>query len=226
MRCVRLRLLAALAAVVTAWAAQPWSKEPSQWTTADVQKILTDSPWAQQAMASFGKPLEPDDMPVTPPPGAQGGVAGSRGVTDGRWDGGVARNTGVGQTPELPVTIRWDSAEPVLHARERTCGCILQRSRGYWITVLGLATRGPLDDAQKEAFLANTRLMPRGRTAMIPISVDVDQSGAAHFQFSREQPITLADKEVTFVTRFGSIRVEKKFRLKDMTYKGELALGF
>jgi hypothetical protein len=40
----------------------------------------------------------------------------------------------------------------------------------------------------------------------------------------RRTAITLSDKDVTFVTRFGSISVQKKFRLKDMTYKGELAL--
>lgn len=177
-------------------------------------------------MATFGKKLEPEDMPVTPPPGADAGRNGAQGVPSGRWDGQPSRNTGVGQTPELPVTIRWDSAEPVVKAHERECGCILQRNTGYWITVLGLATKGPLDDDQKQAFIANTRLIARGRTPMIPISVDVDQSGAAHFQFSRDQPITLADKEVTFVTRFGSISVEKRFRLKDMTYKGELSLGF
>jgi hypothetical protein len=222
--CLRI-MTALLGGTLALYAAQPWSKEPSQWTAEDVQKILTDSPWAQRAMATFGKKLEPEDMPVTPPPGADGGRSGAQGVTDGRWDGGVARNTGVGEVPELPVTIRWDSAEPVLKAHERECGCFLQLNRGYWITALGLAARGPLDDAQKQAFLANTRLIPRGGTAMIPISVDVDQNGAAHFQFSSEQPITLAEKEVTFITRFGSIRVEKKFRLKDMTYKGELALG-
>jgi hypothetical protein len=225
MRSVRLPLLALSAAVVTLGASQPWNKDPAQWTSADAQRILTDSPWAQRAMASFGEKLKPEDMPVTPPPGAEGGRNGAQGVASGRWDGQPSRNTGIGETPELPVTIRWDSAAPVYKARERTCGCFLQPSRGYWITVLGLATRGPIDDAQKQAFIANTRLVPRGRAAMIPISVDVDQSGATHFQFSEEQPITLADKEVTFVTRFGSISVEKKFRLKDMLYKGELALG-
>jgi hypothetical protein len=226
-----LRILPALlAGAIALHAAQPWSKEPSRWTPEDMQKILTDSPWAQRAMATFGKKLAPEDMPVTPPPGAQAGgargsMAGNRGVSDGRWDGGVARNTGVGEMPELPVTIRWDSAEPIREALERTCRCIVQPNVGYWITVLGLATKGLLDDDQKQAFVANTRLIPRGRAPMIPISVDVDQSGAAHFQFSRDQPIALSDKEVTFVTRFGSIGVEKKFRLKEMTYKGQLALG-
>lgn len=223
---MRLQLLGVFMTAVVAWASQPWSKEPSQWTSADVQKILTDSPWAQQAMATFGKKLEPEDIPVTPPPGAEGGMASSRGVSDGRWDGGVSRNTGIGQMPELPVTIRWDSAAPVLNAHERECRCILQRNRGYWITVLGLATGGPLDADQKQAFIANTRLIPRGRTPMPPISVEVDQSGAAHFQFSSNQSITLAEKEVTFVTRFGSIGVEKRFRLKDMLYRGQLELGY
>lgn len=219
------RLLATLlAGVVTLAASQPWSKEPSQWTSAELQKILTDSPWAQQAMASFGKPLEPEDMPVTPPPGAQGGMAGTRGVTDGRWDGGVARNTGVGESPTLPVTIRWDSARPVREALSRTQTSVPQPVQGYAITVLGLATAGPIDDAQKQAFIANSRLIPRGHAAIVPANVEVDATGAVHFLFSPGQPITLSDKDVTFVTRFGAIGVQKKFRLKEMVYKGQLAL--
>ena len=224
MDCYLRMATAFLSGTLALYAAHSWNKEPSQWTAEDVQKILTDSPWSQRAMATFGRKLQPEDMPVTPPPGAEGGMANSRGVTDGRWDGGVARNTGVGETPMLPVMIRWDSAAPVLRARQRECGCFLQLNRGYWITVLGLATGGPLDADQKQAFIANTRLVLPGRTPMVPIGVDVGQDGAAHFQFSIDQPITLSDKEVTFVTRFGSIGVEKRFRLKEMVYKGRLAL--
>ncbi|MBV9762858.1 MAG: hypothetical protein JO340_20025 [Acidobacteriaceae bacterium] len=221
-------------------ASQPWAgKDPGQWTPGDLQKILSDSPWAQQAMATFGKALEPDDMAVTPPPGAGGsGVAGGRGVTDGRWDGGVARNTGVGDTPELPVTVRWDSALPVREALERSkdadAATVAERAeRDYVITVIGLtpanvapSAEHPADDPQQvQGFIANSRLLVRGGAAIAPEDAKIDaKTGAVHLFFPRSRPIVASDKEVNLVTRFGSVNVQKRFRLKDMMYKGQLAL--
>lgn len=234
----RCRLALWLCAAVLC-ASQPWAKQdPSQWTAADVQKILNDSPWAQQAMAAFGKPLEPDDMPVTPPPGAEGGASpyAGRGVSDGRWDGGIARNTGVGDVPQLPVTVRWDSALPMREALARanqTSPLVTIRSeKDYVLTVIGLVpattapgTDRPADDpAQIQAFLANSRLRAHGRS-FAPEDAAIDRAtGAVHLLFPRADAISAADKEVFFVTRFGSVSVQKKFRLKDMFYKGRLEL--
>jgi hypothetical protein len=229
-------------------ASQPWtSKDFTQWTPAEIEKVLTDSPWAQQVMASFGQPLQPEDMPVTPPPGAQGRLAGSRGVSDGRWDGGVARNTGIGDVPSLPVTVRWDSALPVRQALSRSGKDHPGSARAandYVITVIGLASasprtsaapsdepaggveREPQDPAQiAQAFVANSRLIPRGKSAIVPEDAKFDSAtGAVQLFFSRSAAIAVSDKEVTFVTRFGSLSVRKRFRLKDMAYKGQLEL--
>lgn len=244
---VRLLVLSAPCLIALA-ASQPWtSKDFKQWTAAEIEKVLNDSPWAQQVMASFGTPLQPDDMPITPPPGAQGGLAGSRGVSDGRWDGGVARNTGTGQVPSLPVTVRWDSALPVRQALSRSQreNAVSSRSANdYVITVIGLASasphisaapgeetsggvdREPQDPAQiARAFIGNSALLLRGKPAIAPEDGKFDAAtGAVQLFFPRSAAITLSDKEITFVTRFGSISVQKKFRLKDMTYKGELEL--
>jgi hypothetical protein len=245
-------VLLLVASVLALSASQPWtSKDSTQWTPAEIDRLLTNSPWAQQVMASFGKPLEPDDLPFTPPPGAdQNGMAGSRGVSDGRWDGGIARNTGVGQVPSLPVTVRWDSSLPIRQALSRsypeTVPSLLARARSdYIITVIGLASASPHGatsqpnesssaDAQREAqdpaeiaqsFVANSRLTRRGKPTLAPEDAKFDSAtGAIHLFFPRTEPITLADKEVTLVTRFGSLTVQKKFRLKDMTYKGQLDL--
>lgn len=227
----RRRLLAAVCgSAFTLWASQPWTKDPSKWTQAEVQKVLTDSPWAQQGTASFGRPLEPDDMPVTPPPGAQGGgMAGGRGVSDGRWDGGVARNTGIGDVPSLPVTVRWDTALPVRQALARSPNATPAAAsvgRDYVITVIGLvaaSTASP--DNEQQGFIANSRLMPRGKTAIVPEEVKIDAAtGAVHLFFPRTEQIGMGDREVTFTTRFGAISVQKKFRLKEMIYKGQLEL--
>jgi hypothetical protein len=228
-----------LTALAFAGSASWTNKDPAQWTAADIEKILNDSPWAQQAMASFGTPLEPDDMPVTPPPGASAtGMQSGRGVSDGRWDGGIARNTGVGETPSLPITVRWDSALPVrdaLSRSQRGAGSAVDErtAKDYVISVLGLVpantTASPEhpanDPAQIQAFIGNSRLVPRGEPEIVPESAEIDAAtGAVHLFFPRAHAITPADKEVTLFTRFGSVRVQKRFRLKDLMYKGRLEL--
>jgi hypothetical protein len=44
------------------------------------------------------------------------------------------------------------------------------------------------------------------------------------FGFLRTDPIVLADKEVEFATKVGQYTVKRKFKLKDMVFKGELGL--
>lgn len=241
-------LLLSLSVCLAAFgASQPWSKDSAQWTRTDIDRVLTDSPWAQQALASFEKPLEPGDMPITPPPGAEGNMAGSRGVSDGHWDGGVARNTGLGETPTLPVTVRWDSALPIREALARShkdASITARAAKDYIITVIGLASasvhnasapnadpsggvqREPQDPAEiARAFVTNSSLLPRGKPGIMAEDAKYDPAtGAVHLFFPRSAAITLGEKEVIFVTRFGSLNVRKKFRLKEMTYRGQLEL--
>ena len=81
------------------------------------------------------------------------------------------------------------------------------------------------DPEQRQGFLVNSRLEPRGQAAIAPEDAAIDPAtGAVHLFFPRVRAITLNDKELTFVTRFGSVTVQKRFRLKDMMYKGQLEL--
>lgn len=135
----------------TLMAAQPWNKDPHQWTAEDARHILLDSPWAEPGTALFGKELTPEDMPAAPLPGAaEAGIAGPQAHTGVGWDGGPGRDT-AGRTPTLPVTIRWDSALPVreavlkLPASDRTPGDVYtaaQAEKDYIITVTGLVPAG------------------------------------------------------------------------------------
>ena len=63
-----------------------------------------------------------------------------------------------------------------------------------------------------------------GKPPIRPDDAKLDAKGTIHLFFPRSSAITLDDKDVTFEVRFGSLSVTKKFRLKDMVYKGELAL--
>lgn len=225
-------LCIALASILTLLAGQAWTKkDPQQWSADDINRLLNDSPWAQQANAEFSKDLQDDaTAPVPVPTPAQAGMPGPNGVSDGRWDGGVGRNRR-GGVPTLPVLVRWDSALPVRLALAREDHATAsQPSREYIITVLGLvpARRQPAAALSEETVQGLTRtsaLLPRGHAAIHPDNAKLDAAtGALHFFFPKSEPITLKEKEVTFVTRFGSLTVQKRFRLKDMTFGGKLEL--
>lgn len=238
----------------TLCAAQPWDKDSAQWTIQDAQRILANSPWAQAATASLAGADTEEPPPPGPLPGApQAGMAGSSGVPDGRWDGGVGRLPTTGG-PAIPVTIRWDSAQPVRLAlsrleTEREAGSPAytppQADQDYIITVIGLVpagrykgagqleTRSHSDetaDAQDpeqmlEGLMAQSRLMPRNAKAIRPEDVKLDAAtGTLHLFFPRSEVIDLKNKDVTFATRFGSMIIQKQFRLKEMIYQRKLAL--
>lgn len=89
--------------------------------------------------------------------------------------------------------------------------------------------RGRRDPAVvREELMERTQLSRKGKDPIHPSDVKMEQSNGARvtrFFFPRgDNPISLEDKEVTFVTQMGPMKVEKKFRLKDMTYKGKLEI--
>lgn len=240
-------MMFALSAALLWGSSQPWkTSEPDRWTARDVDQLLADSPWAQPAGASFS--LAEEDGPAPPAIDVpQAGMPSPRNsATDGRWDGGVGRVNRNGP-PTLTVTVRWDSALPIRQAQER------QRSqpeykpaqlRGeYIITIEGLVPGGrygrPELDSRSgdralnmrnpeemlEGVMRYSRLYPRGKTPLRADDAKLDNAtGTLHLFFPRSEPITLADKEVTFETRFGALSILKKFRLRDMLYHGQLEL--
>jgi hypothetical protein len=242
-------------------AAVPWQKkDPEQWTSEDIQRVTSNSPWAQVASATFPDPRRNDEPQsvYTLPGAAQAGMAGPRGASDGHWDGGVGKNTGGGLLPTLPVVIRWDSALPVRQAWWRSKQLRMresslwgkegppQESKHYIVTVEGLIpagrysgsgqleTKSSSDDTTGsatnpepvlEGLMANSKLLVRGQAPITCENVTMDpDTGAVHLFFPRSTPIQRSDKEVAFATRFGSLTVEKHFRLNDMIYRGKLEL--
>jgi len=70
-----------------------------------------------------------------------------------------------------------------------------------------------------------TYLTPKDRASLYPEKVERDKDGSTIlFTFPRTAAISLNDKEVEFVTRFGPMEIKHKFKLKDMVYQGRLEL--
>jgi hypothetical protein len=218
-----------LLALGTAVAGPPWkgkNPDPTKWTAADLEQILSNSPWSQTANAVF--PDTRDDEPVSVyalPGAAQAGMPGPKAAaTDGRWDGGVGKNTGRGQVPTLPVLVRWDSAAPVRQALLRSHeGTAEENSKDYVITVFGLVSAGK--DQPLEGLMSHSSLRIPGKPVVSAEDAKVDaKTGAVHLYFPRSAAITASDKDVVFATRFGSLAVVKKFHLAEMLYHGRLEL--
>lgn len=248
-----------LASAGALWAAQPWNKDPQQWTAQDARHVLLDSPWAQAVSATFGPELTPADMPQAPLPGAaDAGIAGNKVNSGANWDGGPGRDTS-GRTPTLMVTVRWESALPVrqailkLPASDRAAGDVYsaaQLARDYILTVTGLVPAGRYTSAGQlqtegksssdendsgvkpqdpepllEGVMGTSRLATRGGALIRPEDVKLEAAtGTLHLFFPRTSKIGAGEKEVVFFTQFGSMRVTRKFRLKEMMYDGRLEL--
>src|SRR5438270_6338038 len=133
-------------------AGPPWrGKTPDQWSPTDLEQILSSSPWAQSGNATFPETRDEDPVSAYSLPGAaQAGMAGSKAAaTDGRWDGGVGRNTGRGLLPTLPVLVRWESSLPIRQAQARSAAASSgnpasrpEEPRSYVISVSGLLPAG------------------------------------------------------------------------------------
>jgi len=254
-------LIGLLAGLLCLAASLPWQKKsPEQWTGEDARHVISNSPWAQPASAIFPDPRkneQPESVQELPG-AAQAGMASPRGASDGRWDGGVARNTGGGLLPTLSVVVRWDSALPVRQAvgklRALEAGkvsstvaeAVLQEPKSYILAVEGLIPAGKYSrtgqletksssdgvtaDAADpehllEGMMAHSRLLIKGRVPIACEDAKIDsQTGTVHLFFPRSVEIKRSDKEVAFSTRFGSLTVEKRFRLGDMAYRGKLEL--
>jgi hypothetical protein len=240
-------LLAASAAILIA-SSNPWNKDSAQWSADDAERILASSPWARVAGATFDTPADDAEQGVEMPPGNQAGD--SRGATDGKWDGGVSKNTS-GVVPTLPVTVRWDSALPMIKASQRAAAKPVSDidlteedlKKFYIITVVGLV---PSMNSKHVTHLANgnpdgnaapdpeqiltgiktqSHLFFPNRPSVRPDEVKLDsKTGALRFYFPRSSAIVMTDKEVLFSTHYGRLTVRQRFRLKDMLYKGELEL--
>jgi len=137
---------------------------------------------------------------------------------------------------DFPVLARWETATPVRLAGGPE---VPEMSAQYYVIRLrGLPLMPPKkqpgepetnpNESLLQAIKASSVLLRREKP-LIPCARLFTGSGNAATEvllfFERgRSPITLADKQVTLECAFGAFRVSVKFALKDMLYKGHLAL--
>lgn len=202
-------------------AAEFWDTKPYlQWSEKEVDKMLTDSPWA----VLVAVPL-PNVAPV--PTADTGG--GRRGGGEGRSDFGPGPR-------RVRLTISWRSALPVKEAAARQQagknGTITPEGQAalareedlYVIAIQGLPpeyTR-PTTNNTLQGLLRREGKPPIGA---VRAGGEMTRGGTRLLiGFPRTDPITLADGDVEFEAKLGKLEIRKKFKLKDLVFEGKLAL--
>lgn len=222
------------------------SKDPARWSADEKQVLLGQSPWAREGFVRLE--MEKDRRPT------QGYGRNGRQGPDmpdprpGLSPGGV-RSVPIGEAPppvpkpdtehpvQFRVLARWESAEPVRlaggpEAPEMTGQFYVIRLRGLPLMPPPKARPGETAPNPNEDMLRaierGSRLERRDKPG-IPCAHLFTGSGDAVNEvllyFPRgADPIGAADKLVTLEISFSPFHLSVKFPLKDMLYKGELAL--
>jgi len=207
-----------IAAGIPVWAAAKefWNeKTPDQWAKEEVEQMLTNSPWAKPAAISFNNSVGLLGFP------GFGGRPGVYGVPAGD------QNKKGSSTPHaFQAVIRWESARPIRIAEKNNQ---FEGSEYYVVAAIG---DFPASDAnedldareqRREMLQEFTKLDRRGDSPIYLDRIEPVATGM-RFYFSKLEPITPANKEITFTTKIGPLEMKAKFPLKDMVYRGKLEL--
>ena len=205
-------------------------KDAKDWTPDEVKEMLSQSPWAKPANITF----------FNNSPGGDDGFADGRaaaGLSNQRVGGRQRSSARTGKTKApasdpgtFQAIVRWETSRPVRAAEKSRPD---EGDSGFYI----LSLNGDLPDFARpndeesaearqqrvEMLRESTKLERKGGSAIYLERLEPGPMGT-RFYFSRIDPITPANKEVTFTTKMGPLEIKVKFPLKEMMYKGKLEL--
>ncbi len=216
------------------------NRDFSTWTEEEIDTLLTDSPWAKQFSPKIehtGSQRRGMELPGGIGIGMPGG-GGRQGRGTGMPPGGGrgeagGRKAGM-DSPTL--LLRWCSALPIrLALAAKRYGAEAPNHRPqpelptYTLELLGLPERHAMrgDDLIREELRATTALSRKGKHDLSAESVAlVPAEGQLNlvFRFPKYDAIRPEDKEVTFTTALGNLKISRRFKLKAMNYQGKLRL--
>ena len=223
------------------------SKDPAAWSDEEKQILLGHSPWAREGIARFevernrtraSESYEGVARPGGNVPGANPGQmpGAPQSVPIGERPPPVP-STDTGQSIQFRVLARWESAKPVRLAGgpelpEESARFYLIRLRGMPLLPPpkgkdGESVPNP-NQGLLEAIQKSSRIERKGKIAITCAHL-LTGSGESATElllfFARgADPITMGEKAVTLESRFGPFHLSVKFPLKEMMYKGVLAL--
>jgi hypothetical protein len=187
-------------------AAAFWDEKPyTAWTLEEMNRLVTDSPWSGRARVTqadrWGRRRDPPKALVT-------------------WT--TAR-------PMREVLVRERLGAGGTFTKEMEAFLVSPAS-WYVVSLRISAPPGESYAAYAKAALAHTALhfdewrSPLRATAVETAALESESQLVIVFTIPRGFGITIDHKDVQFKTRLGSFNITKKFNLKNMVYRGELAL--
>jgi hypothetical protein len=216
-------------------------KDFTQWSEKDVRKVLNSSPWALSARVGLpyaavggfdggnepgprqsGEALGGDQSGPSSDPGGLGG---------GGFGGGGRREQA---PPSLEVNVSWATALPIKQAMARRrfgnevgtstqAKEFIERKEDHYVAaVVGLPV--PMIQQAQNPLMSELRC---GKEKVRPAKVEVQEqgtSGVVYLFFPRTREITLEDKQIELVMNLGEAKLSRKFKLKDMVFKGRLEI--
>lgn len=216
-------------------------KQASEWSDEEIHRLMNKSPWAKEVNAGAqpdrrslnGAPPSPD----TPSGGGGRGMMGGPGGYGGGYEiGGERRERGA--RAATAVTIRWESAQPILDATKEKLPA--EFNNHYVLSVAGLPLDWGLNRPARanrngqdvrlsdliERLQAGATLAAKGKDPEGPGIVRRAPSDESWlFGFSKELlPLTRQDKDIEFSLNSGPMVVKAKFEPAEMMYRGQLAL--
>ncbi len=218
-------LLAGVALV----AADFWAeKDFTTWYDKEVEKMLTDSPWAKQVRIIVAGTLTEEGQPIFTPsttPNIPGECGGEQ------FD--AIRRT--------KVTVTWTSALPIKQALVRQAigrdapippesqQALALDEPVYAVTIFGVPPTFTWLATMSDALKAETILKRKDQAPIAPEEVRLfrdagNQSISVVFLFPKTEAITLEDRDVELITKLGDVDIKKKFKLADMVFRDQLAL--
>lgn len=233
MRCTLAGAVAVLLASAALTAADFWEeKDFTTWSPQQIDKMLTDSPWAKKATIVLGSLREG---------GGSGGGFQSSGAGFGGGGGATDSAGGGGEfsgVRRITATVAWISALPVRQAIARLRAGVdapvlpddkrLPEDEAFYVVaVAGMPTR-VAQAASRNEVVDKTELKSKRKEPIKPADIRIvpesKETVRVEFVFPKSNAITVDDKEVEFVTKIGPADITRKFTLAEMMVRGRLAL--
>ncbi len=187
------------------------AKDPSQWTAQEIDRLITNSPWAKEVKVGS------DGM-------SGGGRRGFRfpGLGGSRYLPGNGSKVESGPLPRFDTVVRWESAPPILDALKTPLPDAFEDQ--YVIAMCGVSNlAASIDDVAsvtsievqgKPTVQANVGLIAPGTNTQTLL-----------FGFRKNQlSISQDDSELVFRTQIGRAPVTARFYPREMIYRGVLAI--
>jgi hypothetical protein len=214
------------------FAANPsWKDHPmSQWSPEDGKQVLTDSPWVKFVTPQYVRDLSPDERVQGGnwEEGRGGGVGLAGTGIFGPTRAAEARARAHAKPPAGTVAIRWESADPVRAAEEKTgeTGAPILDSAHYAIAVYDIAapSRWNLESELKGIAYLKRNKKKDLKPSRVEILRQVDGLSTVVYFFPRSVEITKKDGWITFGAQIGRLFVTQAFSAEEMQLQGQLEL--